>query len=145
MKLKIVAQLLCSGPQLCSYLIQGKIKKIFLDYLFYAYNICSETFISMPILSYCTNIYNGRKDGQYFEAIQILVPQMFDKEEVFCAGDSIDSNSACFGDSGGPVIKFVASTNRNPYFQLVGNIQLFCSNFKEMAHFLFRFLIKRRH
>jgi len=52
-----------------------------------------------------------------------LVPKMFDDEEVFCAGDSIDTNSACNGDSGGPVFKFVSSIDRNSHYQLVGNFQ----------------------
>ncbi len=85
----------------------------------------------MYIFSSCTNLYNQRKDGHFSsdrdptlsEKIQSLVPKMFDDEEVFCAGDSIDTNSACNGDSGGPVFKFVSSIDRNSHYQLVGNFQ----------------------
>ena len=44
---------------------------------------------------------------------------MFDGEEVFCAGESSSSNSACYGDSGGPVLKYVTDLN-TPHYQLVG-------------------------
>ncbi len=54
------------------------------------------------------------------EKIVTTVPRMFDGEEIFCAGDSRDPNSACRGDSGGPVFKYVASSSPNPHYQLVG-------------------------
>ena len=63
------------------------------------------------------------------ERILTTVPRMFDAEEIFCAGDAIGPNSACHGDSGGPVFKYVDSSASNPYYQLVANLLYILLNF----------------
>ena len=49
--------------------------------------------------------------------IGMMIPDGF-TNEIFCAGTPGESDSPCYGDSGGPALQFVSSGQ--PHFVLTG-------------------------